>query len=423
MSRSTPRTGTEHSRREPLGGRFHTLLGAMGLGNLGDGIAVVALPWYAATLTGDPFQVALVGAATRLPWLLFALIAGVVGDRVDRRRLMVAAAGVKGVLLIALGAGSIPLLVAIALLVGTCEVFFDNTAQAMVPTLVPRSRLERANGYLQGVERVLDKFLGAPLAGMLLALSTAWAFGAQAALILSAMVCLLGLRGDHHPAMAGERRSGILLMLREGLAWLWHHPVLRSTALLSGASNLAAAMMAAVLVLFAQDVLGVGPQGYGLLMTVTAAGAVLGALVVPSFSGRIHPATALIVILVILGTTALTVGLTRDVAMFVVCYLITGFASMWWNITLISLFQRSTPDRLRSRAFSAHRTLSWGMLSVGMALGGVLASALETTVGREWALAAPFLAAGTMGLALSVVATLVLTRKVVDQALVEAESA
>lgn len=429
MSRSTPRTDTEHSRREPLGRRFHTLLGAMGSGNLGDGIAVVALPWYAATLTGDPFQVALVGAATRLPWLLFALIAGVVGDRVDRRRLMVAAAGVKGVLLmaltavIALGAGSIPLLVTITLLVGTCEVFFDNTAQAMVPTLVPRSRLERANGYLQGVERVLDKFLGAPLAGMLLALSTAWAFGVQAALILSAMVCLLGLRGDHRPAMAGERGPGILLMLREGLAWLWHHPVLRSTALLSGASNLAAAMMAAVLVLFAQDVLGVGPQGYGLLMTVTAAGAVLGALVVPSFSGRIHPATALIVILVILGTTALTVGLTRDVAMFVVCYLITGFASMWWNITLISLFQRSTPDRLRSRAFSAHRTLSWGMLSVGMALGGVLASALETAVGREWALAAPFLAAGTMGLALSVVATLVLTRKVVDQALVEAESA
>lgn len=429
MAKKPIRTDTEHSPRPPLGRRFGMLLGAMGMGNLGDGIAVVALPWYAATLTDDPFQVALVGAATRLPWLLFALIAGVVGDRVDRRRLMVAAAGVKTVLLVvlttavALDAGSIPLLMAIALLVGTCEVFFDNTAQAMVPTLVPRQRLERANGHLQGVERVLNKFLGAPVAGMLLAASTAWAFGAQAALILSALVCLVGLRGDHHPATAGQRHPGILIMLREGLTWLWHHPVLRFTALVSGASNLAAAMMAAVLVLFAQDVLGVGPQGYGLLMTVTAAGAVLGALVVPSFAHRVHPATALAVILTILGTTALTVGLTRCVPMFVICYLFTGFASTWWNITMISLFQRLTPDRLRSRAFSAHRTLSWGMLSVGMALGGALASTLEGGLGREWALTAPFLTAGTIGLTLAAIVALRLTRGVIDEALSETEPA
>lgn len=427
MAEKPTRTGAESSPRQPLGRRFGTLLGAMGLGNLSDGIAVVALPWYAATLTDDPFQVALVGAATRLPWLLFALLAGVVGDRVDRRRLMMAAAGVKAVLLVALtttvalGAGSISLLVGIALLVGTCEVFFDNTAQAMVPALVPRQRLERANGYLQGVERVLNKFLGAPLAGMLLAASTAWAFGAQAALVFLALVCLLSLRGDHHPATAGQRRPGIRLMLREGLSWLWHHPVLRLTALVSGASNLAAAMMAAVLVLFAQDVLGVGPQGYGLLMTVTAAGAVLGALVVPSFSHRVHPATALTVVLAILGTTALTVGLTRAVPMFVLCYLFTGFASTWWNITMITLFQRLTPDRLRSRAFSAHRTLSWGMLSVGMALGGTLASTLEGVLGREWALAVPFLTAGTIGLVLAAVVALTLTRQVIDRALNEAE--
>src|SRR5690606_5010821 len=100
------------------------------------------------------FPVAMVGAATRLPWLVFALVAGAVGDRVDRRRLMMAAAGAKAALLsaltvvVALGAGSVPLLVAVAALVGVCEVFFDNTAQAIVPTVVPRARLERANGYL-----------------------------------------------------------------------------------------------------------------------------------------------------------------------------------------------------------------------------------------------------------------------------------
>ncbi|GHC80600.1 MFS transporter [Nocardiopsis terrae] len=425
MAQKTPQPAAERPRRAPLGVEFRKLLGAVGLGNLGDGIAVVALPWYATTLTDDPFLVASVGAATRLPWL-FALVAGVVGDRVDRRRLMVAGGGAKALLLVsltavvALEAGSIPLLIAVALAVGACEVFFDNTAQSVVPTVVPHSRLERANGYLQAVERVLNKFLGAPLAGALLAASTAWAFGAQAVLVLLAVVCLLSLRGNFHPAPAGGPRPSVRSMLREGMVWLWRHPVLRPLALVTGASNLASALMGSVLVLFAQDVLDVGPQGYGLLMTVTAAGAVLGALVVPSFSARIHPSTALTVILAVLGASALTVGLLHDVAVFAVCYLLTGFASTWWNITVLSLFQRLTPDRLRSRAFSAHRTLSWGMLSVGLALGGALAAALEGPLGREWALSAPFVGAGLIGLALAWAPALVLTAGAIDRALAEA---
>ncbi|MBR8743285.1 MFS transporter [Nocardiopsis sp. MG754419] len=426
MAQRTPPHSTTRTDREPLGPGFRRLLGAVGAGNLGDGIAIVALPWYAATLTDDPLQVALVGAATRLPWLLFALLAGVVGDRVDRRRLMMTAGGVKAVLLVlltavvALGVGSIPLLVVIALAVGVCEVFFDNTAMAMVPTVVARSRLERANGAFQGVERVLNKFVGAPVAGMLLAASTAWAFGAQAVLILLGVTLLLTLRGEFRPTVADEARPALWGMLREGVVWLWRHPVLRPMALITGASNLATALMAAVLVLFAQDVLGVGPQGYGLLMTVTAAGAVLGAVVVPFFAGRVHPATAMAVILAVMGAAALAIGLVHDVALFVAGYFVTGFVSSWWNITVLSLFQRLTPDALRSRAFSAHRTLSWGMLSVGMGLGGALATVLEGPMGREWALAAPFVGAGLIDLTLAGVAVLVFGRAMIDRALSEA---
>ncbi len=428
MSRSTPPSDAQRPHRTPLGARFHKLLGAVGLGNLGDGIAIVALPWYATTLTDDPFLVASVGAATRLPWLLFALLAGVVGDRVDRRRLMMAAGGAKALVLlaltavIALDAGSIPLLVAVALLVGVCEVFFDNTAQSMVPTVVGRPQLERANGLLQAVERVLNRFLGAPLAGVLLAVSTAWAFGAQAALVLLALVCLITLRGDFRPATGGEPHPPIRTMLAEGLAWLWRHPVMRPLAIVSGVSNAAMALTAAVLVLYARDVLGVGPQGYGLLMTVTAAGAVVGALVVPSISARVHPSTAMAVVLAVLGSTALGVGVLHSVPAFVICYLLTGFAVSWWNITLISLFQRLVPDRLRSRVFSTHRTLSWGLLSVGTGLGGALAAALEGPLGREWALASPFLASGVIDLALAITLVLVITARKVDLALNDADA-
>lgn len=423
MSRQEhPREVSDH-RREPLGRNYWRLLSAGGLGNLGDGIAVVALPWYAATLTDAPFLVAVVGAATRLPWLLFALFAGVIGDRVDRRRLMVAAGSAKAVLLAALtavillNAGSIPLLVAVALLVGVCEVLFDNTTHAVLPTVVPSSRLERANGTLQGVERVLDRFMGAPLAGVLVAVSTALAFGAQAVLILLAVTTLCTLRGDFRPVREEDRRESIRVMLARGLTWLWRHTMMRPLALVSGMSNLAAALTASILVLFARDVLGLGPQGYGLLMTASAAGSVLGSVVVPSFTQRIRPATTLALVLLVQGLLALTMGLMHHVAVFATCSFLLGFMAVWWNVVVVSLYQRVIPNHLRSRVFSAHRTFSWGMLPVGMALGGALASLLEPSLGRTVSLSVPFLLSGVLSLALVVASARVLTGRVIDLAL------
>ncbi|MEU3141511.1 MFS transporter [Nocardiopsis alba] len=427
MSQSSP-PATDRPRPEPLGIGFRRLLAALGLGNLGDGIAVVALPWYAATITDDPFMVALVGAATRLPWLLFALPAGVLGDRVDRRRLMMAAGGIKASLLAALaalafmGLGSIPSLIVFALLVGVCEVFFDNTAQSMLPTVVPRSRLERANGLFQGVERVLNKFVGAPLAGVLLAVSTGLAFGVQALLILGAVAMLFVLRGnfragDQETSEEPRPASSTWSRLREGVVWMWRHPVMRPMALITGLSNLGAALMASVMVLFVQDVLGAGPQAYGLLMTVAAVGAVAGSVVIPSFATRMSVSTSLVLSLTLMAVAALTLALLRSVPAFMVCQLLIGFASMWWNITAISLFGRVIPDRLRSRVFSAHRTLSWGMLPLGMLLGGALARFSEGLLGREWSLALPFLSAGLLETALVGITALVLTRRVVDEAL------
>ncbi|GAB3701193.1 MFS transporter [Nocardiopsis oceani] len=413
-------------RREPLGRDYWRLLSASGLGNLGDGIAVVALPWYAATLTDDPFLVAAVGAATRLPWLLFALFAGVLGDRMDRRRLMVAAGSAKAVLLAALtavivwGVASIPLLVAVALLVGVCEVLFDNTTHSVLPAVVPSSRLERANGTLQGVERVLDRFVGAPLAGVLIAVSTALAFGAQAAFVLLAVVALCTLRGDFEPAKQTGPREPIRTMLARGLAWLWRHSMMRPLALVSGVANLASALTATILVLFARDVLDLGPQGYALLLTVSAAGAVLGSVLVPIITARVRTSTTLVLVLALQGLMAATMGLIHHVAVFTAAMFLLGFGGMWWNVTVVSLFQRVIPDALRSRVFSAHRMFSWGMLPLGTALGGALASLTEPALGRTLSLSAPYLLSSVISLVLAAIAAKVLTNRVIDRALADA---
>ncbi|WP_017597576.1 MFS transporter [Nocardiopsis lucentensis] len=425
-SRHRPASGGER-----LGGDYWRLLGASALGNLGDGVALVALPWYASTLTDDPLAVAAVGAATRLPWLLMALVAGVVGDRVDRRRLMAFSGGGKAMVLVALavlvaadtaGVGTV---VAAALLVGVCEVLFDNTAQALLPSVVPRERLERANGTLFSVGEVASRFVGAPVAGLLVAVSVAWAFGAQAALVACAVLVLLTLRGG--PRRFGpegkegeEEHPPMRVMLAEGVVWLWRHRLLRTLALVLALSNLAGTMNSAILVLFAQDVLGLGPRGYGLLLTATAAGMIVGAQFVPWLIPRVPPGATLTLALAVQGAAYTAVAVFPSVALFAVLWVVVGFAVVWWNVLTLSLRQRVIPDRLLSRVLSAYRTLGWGAAPIGMALGGGVAAALEGVVGRTAALSAPFLVSGALSFALVVVAARHLTTATVERALAAA---
>jgi MFS family permease len=155
---------------------------ASGMTNLADGIAVVAWGWIASLLTRDALLVALVPVALRLPWAVLALPAGLVTDRVDRRRLILGMDAVRALAFLgaALALGlALPLapapaegvsspwlytaLLAAALVVGGAEVFRDNAAQTMLPALVPQERLERANGQLWSAELLTNALIGPAL--------------------------------------------------------------------------------------------------------------------------------------------------------------------------------------------------------------------------------------------------------------------
>jgi len=254
--------------------------------NLGDGIALVAAPLLPAALTHDPALVAGLTFVQRLPWLLFGLLSGALADRLDRRRAM-AAVGVGRAALIGtlgvavlLGRANLPLLYAVFFLLGVGETLFDTTAATILPVVVPRGQLPRANARLSGATTIANYFVGKPVGGLLFAAAAALPFLLGAGGIAAAAALILALRGTFRAARrVGAPSATLRAEIAEGIRWLWRHRLLRTLALALTLLNVTFVGWNAVLVLPALERLGVGQAGFGALLTAHAGGAVLGSLV------------------------------------------------------------------------------------------------------------------------------------------------
>ncbi|MFJ2033479.1 MFS transporter [Streptosporangium sp. NPDC087985] len=364
-----------------IGPSFRWLWTASGLSNIGDGIAVVGVSLIAVTLTRSPLLVSLISAAATLPWLLLALHAGAIVDRHDRRRIMVVAswsrAGVLAVLAATawLGALSLPVLLAGALLIGVAEVFSDTSAQSVLPMAVPRDRLDGANGRLIAVQTLGNNFLGGPLAGVLIALGSAAVLGTPALLYAMAGLALLGMRGRFRVETPSTR--SLRADITEGLRYLCGHRVLRSLAAFSGVLNFANAAYFAVFVLWVvgeESRVGLPPGGYGILMAALAAGAVTGSLVAGRLArcaGQVRTlltadlVNSLLLLVPVLIPTPVAIGVTAA---------LLGATNAVSNVILVSLRQRLIPEDLLGRVNSGYRLIGMGASPLGAAAGGVLGS-------------------------------------------------
>ncbi len=227
-------------------------------------------------------------AVAWLPWLLFALPGGVLVDQVDRRRLMVtidwariAAMGVRTIARLA-GRAGIALLDAALFVINAGEVIFRSASQAMIPAVVPRARLERANGWLVGGTTVTQQMIAGPLGGFLFVLAAWVPFGVNAGTYAVSAVLFGLVAGTYRAASrpAGDRGSRpahpIRAELVEGFRWLAQQRVLRTMTVLIGLLNLTLTAATAVLVLLVKERLNLGAVGYGTLFACEAVGALLG---------------------------------------------------------------------------------------------------------------------------------------------------
>ena len=373
-------TGVE-LRRAVLGADYWRLWTSSGLSNLADGILKIGLPLVALTYTRSPALIAGLPFAFTLPWLLFALPAGALSDRLDRRRAMVGANLIRGALLgtlaviAAVGGGSIWALYAVAICVGTAETVYDTSAQSIVPLLVGREGLPKANGRLFGMEIAANQFVGPPLAGVLATAGAALSFITPAALWLIAVAALCLVRGSFRVQHDGPR-STMRAEIAEGLRFLRGQPLLRRFAVMVGTFNFATNAVFAVFVLYAvgpSSPMGLSKTGFGILLTTDAAGSLLGSFIAERVERRLGRARTLVIAFAAGAALVGVAAVSANAYLIGAVFFIGGIGVVVSNVVMVSLRQTITPDRLLGRVNSCYRLVAWGTMPVGAAVGGLLA--------------------------------------------------
>lgn len=393
--------------------RFTRLWTASTISNLGDGIIFAAFPLIVASLTRDPIAVSVLAFSLRLPWLLFALPAGVIVDRRDRRRLMMGAdlvrAAALGMLAIALAVGdpSLVVLYLVGFLVGMAETIFDSAAEAFLPAIVDTPTLSKANGRLVSARWLANSFIGPPLGAILFVVSTSLPVAADAATFLVATVLIFTIRGTYAPQRVAVTNT-IRQDIRDGIRWLWDHRLLRATALMAGGYNLVVSGMVAILVLFAQDEVALSDLGFGIVLATLGVGGFLGGLIANRLEEVLGTARALIVIVITAATAATTMGFTSNALVMGVSIFAFGVATTLWNVIAISLRQALTPDELRGRVAAAGKMIAYGAEPIGALLGGLVAAQIG--------LRGPILVAGAALALMALAALPVVTEQAVQSA-------
>ena len=363
---------------------FSRLVTASGLSNLADGVFRVALPLVALGITRDPGAFAAVTLVSRLPWLLFALVAGALADRLDRRRTMtlvnLGRAALIGLLALVVAADheAMWMLYLVGFALGVGETLFDTAAQSILPNIVTdKDRLNKANSNLYAVELTANQFVGPPLGGIVVAASAALALGGSAVAFLLAALVLLTLVGNFRPERTGPP-TRIHTDIAEGLRYLFGHKVLRTLALCVGVSNLASTAFESVLALYVVEPgpMGMTEAGYGLLLTTFALGSLVATPLVDRIQRRLGTTAALFLAMLIFPVSALVPAISTSWVAVGFIFAVSGFVNVVWNVLTVSLRQRIVPDHLLGRVNSGYRLLAWGTMPMGALLGGVLGEAI-----------------------------------------------
>ena len=368
----------------PLGHDFSRIWSASLITNLVDGVLRLAAPLLAVSLTEDPILIGALSALGLLPWLFFAIPIGALVDRVDRRKALVLGNSLRAViaLFIAFAVShdfiNIWLLLISVFFFGICEVLVDTTSQAVLPQILDKSNYERGNSRLQISEVIVSQFAGAPLSGLLYAVSIALPFFfSTTGFILAGLLILLfpferainvRKEGD-----AGQAKLGLKGDIKFALNYLYQDKQIFSIVVITTLLGFFYSLSNAIAPLFILKELNVSPALFGVVLAIQGIGALAGSIAAPMVSKYLGRGKALAINVFFASLLVIFIGLSPNAYFFVAVSVLIGFTISVWNILLMSLYQSLIPPELYGRIHGARRTIVWGLMPIGALLGGVIA--------------------------------------------------
>jgi len=370
-----------------MGRSFRWLLGSTYVSNVGDGIALAAGPLLVASQTDNEILVAMAALLQRLPWLLFGLYAGALADRVDRRRMVMIADGLRGVVLVGLsvvivtGAFNIAAVLTAMLLLGIAEVFVDTPSQTLLPMLADHRDLGLGNARLQAGFLVGNQVVGPPIGAFLFATGMAVPFVTQAVLVALLILLVARIATPNGPVRELDD-THILNDIVEGVRWLVHHAAVRTLAIVIVAFNVTWGAAWAVLVLYALDHLDMTEVGFGLLTTAAAVGGLLSTVLYGRIERRFDLGNVMRVCLLLEVVSHLGFALTSSAIVAMALMFVFGAYAFVWGAVSQTVRQRATPMVLQGRVGSVYMVCVIGGIVIGQALGGWIA--------ETWGPTAPF---------------------------------
>lgn len=362
---------------------FRRLLTMWATSMAGDGVRMIAVPLLAKSLQPTAGAVAAVATAGALPWLLVAVPAGALVDRLNPVATVISAHLVRALCCAALvvavltQVASIPLLCLVAFLMTSAETFSDGASQSMMVRVIPSAQLERANSRYVVIEVVALELVG-PLAGGF-TFRVAWwlPFLIAAAGFTVAALMMIGLLHRSFGGRPSSPKSGSMITeLREGLRVLFTDRVLRPLVLTVAMVAAAKEAQDAVQVIYATQTLGLSDRLYPTLFASFAVGTVVVAALVTPLVRRWPAGRVMAAALAFFGGGMLVMGLAPHPITAWICYFVMGMAAGTWNVLSASRRQRRTPRAMVARVSSSFRVVAWGMTPVGAAAGGVIGNHL-----------------------------------------------
>jgi MFS family permease len=361
---------------------FLRLWTGQSISELGSQVSQLAIPWVAAfALHANPLEFSLLGVAGFLPFILFALPAGVWVDQLRRRQVLIVADAARALLLAlvtllwAIGALRIWHLLALQFVVGVFTVFFDVAYQSYLPSLVDRKQLVEGNSKLQ-LTSSIAQVAGPSMSGGLIAAVTApYAVLVDAASFVASAVFMLGIRHREEipERTPGARRPAMWPEAKEGLRWVAGNPHLRAIAGCTATFNFFNTLLFAIFILYAGRQLHLSAVEVGAVFGVGSLGSVAGALYAGRLQKQLGVGRAIVAGAFVSSIAGLAVPLApRSFPLPVLMggQLVFGFAVVAYNIAQVSYRQAITPERLQGRMNAAMRWVVWGTMPLGDIVGG-----------------------------------------------------